>query len=42
MLLDVAELFEADEAGKIKGELKELIKPLHVEDNPVLMKIKFF
>ena len=39
--LDVSYLFEADEAGRIKGELKELLKTLKEEDNPVLMKIKF-
>jgi len=41
ILLDVAELFETDEAGKIKGELKQLLKSLNEEDNPILMKIKF-
>ena len=40
-LLDVALLFEENEAGKIKDELKELLKTLDEEDNPVLMKIKF-
>lgn len=40
-LLDVAVLFEKDEAGKIKGELKQLLKSLKEEDNPVLMKVKF-
>jgi len=39
--LDVAYLFEADEAGRIRGELKGLLKTLKEEDNPVLMKIKF-
>ena len=40
-LLDVGRLFEADEAGKIKGELKQLLKSLDEEDNPILMKVKF-
>ena len=40
-LLDVSRVFEADEAGRIKGELKELLKSLDEEDNPILMKIKF-
>jgi len=39
--LDVARLFEEDEAGKVKGELKELLKTLDEEDNPILMKVKF-
>ena len=39
--LDVARLFENDEAGKIKGELKELLNSLDEEDNPILVKIKF-
>ena len=38
-LLNVAQLF--DESEKITGELKELLKSLEEEDNPVLMKIKF-
>ena len=38
---DVAFLFELDEKGEIKGDLKELLKSLKEEDNPVLMKIKF-
>ncbi len=40
-LLDVAQLFEADETGKIQGQLKQVISSLQEEDNPVLMKIKF-
>jgi len=40
-LLDVARTFEADEGGKVSGELKELLKTLDEEDNPILMKIKF-
>jgi hypothetical protein len=40
-LLDVGRLFEADEAGKIKGKLKQLLKSLDEEDNPILMKVKF-
>ena len=40
-LLDVAHLFEADEAGRVSGALKELLKTLDEEDNPILMKITF-
>ena len=40
-LFDVVQLIEADEAGKLKGDLKELLKKLDAEDNPVLVKIKF-
>jgi len=38
---DVVRLFEMDENGEIRGELKELLKTLDEEDNPVLMKITF-
>jgi hypothetical protein len=38
---EVGFLFGLDEKGEIKGDLKELLKSLDVEDNPVLMKIKF-
>jgi len=38
---DTAFLFELDERGEIKGDLKELLKTLKEEDNPVLAKIKF-
>ncbi|MDR2038919.1 MAG: 6-bladed beta-propeller [Bacteroidales bacterium] len=41
MTLVVSRLFEADEAGKIKGELKQVLELLDEEDNPILMKIKF-
>ena len=39
--LDVPKLFEADEAGKIKGTLKQLLQTLDEEDNPVIVKVKF-
>jgi hypothetical protein len=39
--LDVPKLFEADETGKVKGVLKELLKTLDEEDNPVLVKVRF-
>lgn len=41
-LIDVARLFELNEEGKVKGELKELLKTLDEEDNPILMKMSFF
>jgi len=40
--LDIARLFEADEAGKVKGDLKQLLKMLDEDDNPVLVKVSFF
>jgi len=40
--LDVFRLFEADEAGSLKGELKQLLKTLDEDDNPVLVKVSFF
>jgi hypothetical protein len=40
--LDVFRLFDADEAGQLKGELKELLKMLDGDDNPVLVKVSFF
>ena len=40
-MYDVAFLFDMDEKGEIKGDLKELMKSLVVDDNPVLVKIKF-
>ena len=39
--LDIAELFEEGKAGKIKGELKQFLKSLNEEDNPILVKITF-
>jgi hypothetical protein len=39
--LDFAELFEEGKAGKIKGELKQFLKSLNEEDNPILVKITF-
>ena len=41
VMLDVALLFNYDEDGKIKGKMKELLKSLDEEDNPILMKVKF-
>jgi hypothetical protein len=38
---DTAFLFELNEKGELKGDLKELLKTLNEEDNPVLVKIKF-
>lgn len=40
-LLNVAKLVDENKSGKISGELKEHLKSLDYEDNPVLMKIKF-
>ena len=40
-LVDVSWLFEANRAGRIRGELKELLSTLKEEDNPILMKVKF-
>ncbi len=34
-------LFDLDEKGELKGDLKELLKTLDEENNPVLVKIKF-
>jgi len=34
-------LFDLDDKGELKGDLKELLKKLDAEDNPVLVKIKF-
>jgi len=34
-------LFDLDEKGEIRGDLKGLLKNLDIEDNPVLVKIKF-
>ena len=35
-------LFDLDEKGELSGDLKEVLKSLDAEDNPVLVKIKFF
>lgn len=40
-LIEVHRLFEAVEAGKLKGELIQLMKTLNVDDNPILVKVKF-
>ena len=34
-------LFSLDDKGELKGDLKELLKSIDEEDNPILMKIKF-
>jgi len=39
--LEVHRLFEADKAGELKGELKQLLKTLDEDDNPILVKVKF-
>jgi len=41
-LYDVSSLLALDEKGEIRGELKKLLSTLDEEDNPILMKIKFF
>lgn len=38
---DAAYLFVMDENGEVKGDLKELLKTLNEDANPVLVKIKF-
>ena len=38
-MYDAAFLFDMDEKGELQGELKELLKSLDDEDNPVLVKI---
>ena len=40
-IYDTGFLFGLDEKGEIKGDLKEVVKSLNEEDNPVLVKIKF-
>ena len=40
-ILEAHRLFEADGAGKLKGELKELLKMLDEDDNPIIVKVKF-
>ena len=40
--IDVPQLFEANDAGNVKGALKQLLKTLDEDDNPVLVKVKFF
>jgi len=41
-ILNVAELYKADEAGKIiKGNLRQLLITLDEWDNPIMVKIKF-
>lgn len=38
--LEAAELLEANEKGKLKGKLKEVVTDLNEEDNPVIMLVK--
>jgi len=40
-MYDTGFLFDLDEKGEISGDLKEVVKTLNEEDNPVLVKIKF-
>ena len=40
-IYNTGSLLELDEKGEIRGELKEVLKSLDYEDNPVLMKVKF-
>jgi len=40
--LEVFRLFDADKAGQLKGELKQLLKELEEDDNPVIVKVSFF
>ena len=40
-MYDTSFLFDLNEKGELQGELKELLKSLDEEDNPVLVKIKF-
>ena len=40
-MYDVPFLFDLYEKEELAGDLKELVKSLEIEDNPVLMKIKF-
>ena len=40
-MYDISFLFDLNEKGKIKGDLKELLNSLDEEDNPILMKVKF-
>ena len=41
-MYDVSFLFDLNEKGEIKGDLKELLNSLDEDNNPVLMKVKFF
>ena len=40
-LYDASFLYDLNEKGELRGDLKELLKTLDVEDNPVLVKMKF-
>ena len=40
-MYDSSFLFDLDEKSEISGDLKEVVKSLKEEDNPVLVKIKF-
>ncbi len=41
MLIQTPRLKKANEKKQLKGELKELVEALDVEDNPILMIVKF-
>ena len=41
-MYDASFLLNLDEKGELTGDLKELVKSLDEDDNPVLVKIKFF
>ena len=41
MLIQMSRLKKADEEKQLKGELRELVKTIDVEDNPILMIVKF-
>jgi len=40
-MYDAAFLFDMDEKGELRGNLKEVVKTLDEDNNPVLVKIKF-
>ena len=41
-MYDASFLFDLDDKGELTGDLKELMKSLNEDDNPILVKIKFF
>jgi len=40
-LYDASFLYDLNEKGELRDDLKKLLKTLDVEDNPVLVKMKF-